>query len=205
MVMTTSARAAAVLAVSTPTPPAALSLATAAALISTPSTWWPALSRFCAIGKPMLPSPTNAMRAMTPSPLYFSSLRLFLRRFQRQSQIKHKQAAFQQIAQQTAAEHLRKKYFNRQHRGHRGEPDHRAPSGGEPQPNRRDQIDHREEHRGGLPSDRMVLEHFIGIDADAAHARPMIEPLEHRQAGHHAQEQHQPPRPAPDAALALAL
>ena len=62
--------AAAVLAVSTPAPPAATSLATAAALTSTPSTWWPALSRFCAIGRPMLPSPTNPMRAMAPSTCY---------------------------------------------------------------------------------------------------------------------------------------
>ena len=33
----------------------------------------------------------------------------------------------------------------------------------------------------------------------------MIEALEHRHAGHHAQEQHQPPRPAADALLALVL
>src|SRR5664279_346796 len=51
----------------------------------------------------------------------------------------------------------------------------------------------------------MILEHVAGIDTNAAHARPMMEALEHRHAGHHAQEQHQPARPAADAALALAL
>ncbi len=70
MVMTTSARAAAILAVSTPVPPAAFSFSTAAWLRSTPSTVWPALIRFCAIGNPMLPSPMKPIRAIAPSPFY---------------------------------------------------------------------------------------------------------------------------------------
>src|SRR5689334_24172576 len=123
--MTTSARAAALFAVSTPAPPAAFSFSTEPGLTSMPSTWCPALSRFCAIGNPILPRPMNPMRAMAPSPTLL--LRMLLRRLQGQQQIKREQRAFQNPGQPTAAEHLREKYFDRQHRRNRGEPDHRAP------------------------------------------------------------------------------
>ena len=72
-------------------------------------------------------------------------------------------------------------------------------------PDRGDQIDHREEYRSGLPGDGTILERVARIDADAADARPMVEALEHRHAGHHAQEQHQPSRPAADGLFTLPL
>src|SRR5579864_7209609 len=129
MVMTTSARAAAPLAVSSLLPPAATSLATEAGLTSTPSTACPALSRFCAIGSPMLPSPINPMRAITPSS---RSKRMFLGRHQGQPQINREQPAFQQAGHHAGAKHLRENEFQRQHRSDRSQPDNRAPGGGEP-------------------------------------------------------------------------
>src|ERR1700678_2058194 len=67
--------------------------------------------------------------------------------------------------------------------GHRrGEPHHRAPGRHEPEPHRGDEIDHREEHRGGLPRWDMGFEAAFLTD-DAAYLGPMIKALEHRHAG----------------------
>src|SRR5262245_16163092 len=206
MVMTTSPRAAALFAVSTLAPPAAFSFSIAAGLTSTPSTWWRALSRFCAIGSPMLPRPINPMRAMTPSQSPLSILlRMFLCRFQCEPKVKYQQAAFQNAGEPAAAEHLRKKYFHRQHGGHRGEPDHRSPGRGKPEADRGDEVDDRKEDRRSLPRDRMVLERYRLAKSDADNLPPMIEALDHRYHRHHAEKQHQPPRPQASRMISLVL
>src|SRR4051812_19039138 len=64
MVMTTSAREAATFTDPAEAPPAATSFSTAPEFTSKPSTLWPALSRFSAIGRPIFPSPMNPMRDM---------------------------------------------------------------------------------------------------------------------------------------------
>src|SRR6478736_4893481 len=80
MVMMISTPLAAAFTPSAACPPEAASASTCALFMSKPCTAWPALSRFCAIGRPMLPRPMKpifAMRALLPTPCL---LRLDLRR-----------------------------------------------------------------------------------------------------------------------------
>src|SRR3954469_1047840 len=68
MLMTTSAPAQAWATAVAAVPPAASSLPSEAATTSKPATECPAFRRFCAIGIPILPSPTNPIRAILFSP-----------------------------------------------------------------------------------------------------------------------------------------
>src|SRR5262249_27505231 len=80
MVMITSAPRQAAGTESAALPLADASLDSAGFTTSKPMTSWPALSRFCAIGRPMLPSPMNPIFAMCLSPqLVAQLLRLFAR------------------------------------------------------------------------------------------------------------------------------
>src|SRR4051812_35470426 len=79
MVMTISTPLEAAFTLPAACPPDAASASTCALLTSKPCTAWPALSRFCAIGKPMLPRPMKPIFAMClPGPRCL--LRLDLRR-----------------------------------------------------------------------------------------------------------------------------
>src|SRR5690348_8262575 len=79
MVMTISTPLAAAFALPTACPPEAASASTCALFMSKPCTACPALMRFCAIGRPMLPRPMKPILAMCcpPTPCL---LRLDLRR-----------------------------------------------------------------------------------------------------------------------------
>jgi hypothetical protein len=88
------------------------------------------------------------MRAMMPSPIL---VRVFLRRLQRQPQVDRKQAALHDARQPAAVEHLRKKYFHRQHRRNRREPDHCAPGRGKPKADSGHKIDNGEKNSRRLP------------------------------------------------------
>src|SRR5690242_16741443 len=92
MVITTSAPAHASATVVAAAPPAALSRPTDGFATSKPVTACPPLSRFCAIGKPMLPSPMNPMRAIAVPlsslwPDRRALLRMLARRLDREKQI----------------------------------------------------------------------------------------------------------------------
>src|SRR5258707_2434826 len=79
MVMTISTPLDAAFTLPAACPPDVASASTCALLMSKPCTAWPALSRFCAIGRPMLPRPMKPIFAMRPPPTPYL-LRLNLRR-----------------------------------------------------------------------------------------------------------------------------
>jgi hypothetical protein len=54
---------------------------------------------------------------------------------------------------------------------------------------------HGEIDRRGLPGHGLVFERFFLPADKARHLRPVIEAFQDRQHRHHAQEQHEPPRP----------
>src|SRR5262245_51265060 len=183
-------------------PRPAASRAPASSLTSKPETAWPILIRFSAIGSPILPSPmkpTFAMAFLHPGYRYRVRVtplfRLLARGHQRKPQIGPEQDHLHRDDPDVAAKDLRKQQLHRRHRDQRGEPHHRAPRRGQPQPDRRDRIDDREEHRRHLIGRRIGIEAGRERRADAADDRPVIEALDQRQAGHHPQEQNQPTRP----------
>src|SRR5262245_9131558 len=111
MVMTMSPRVAAPLIDPTLAPPAATSASTAAPLTSKPSTWWPALMRLSAMGRPMLPSPMNPTLAM--------ALPLFLplaRGRDREHEIRDEHCGFAENHPDAAAIDLREQELDRRHR-----------------------------------------------------------------------------------------
>ena len=90
-----------------------------------------------------------------------------------------------------AAIDLREEHLDHRHGHHGGEPHHRAPGRGKPQPDPGDEIDDGEKHRRRTPGDGVLLEAAARRRADAAQGGPMIEPLHQRDRRHEAQEQHQ--------------
>src|SRR3954466_6468851 len=64
MVTTISTPLAAAFTLSAACPPEPANASTCALLMSKPCTAWPALTRFCAIGRPMLPRPMKPILAM---------------------------------------------------------------------------------------------------------------------------------------------
>ena len=116
-----------------------------------------------------------------------------------EEEIGAKERGLEKNHEDAAAIDLRKEHFDGSHRNHRGEPEHRAPRRGEPQPDCRHQVQHREKHRRGLPGDRMRFKALSGRGADAADLDPVVEPLDQRHGRHEAQKQDQIVGPAPAA------
>ena len=179
MVTTTSARAAAILAVSTD------GAARRLQLLDRSRIEIDALDLMAGLDQVLRHRQTHIAEPDESDPRHDVSFpchcRLFLRRLQREPQIDHEQRRPPARSNSKPPSNTcGKNSVDRDHRHDRGEPDHRAPRRREPQPDRRDQIDHREKHRRRLPGDRLVSKASLRRDDDAAHLRPVIEPLEHR-------------------------
>src|SRR6516164_9061656 len=197
MVITTSTSLHASASEFAPLPPLASSLSVAWALRSKPVTASSALSRFWAIGSPILPSPMNPTFAMASStPVAVNSSRLLTCGHQREPQVDAEQQHVHYDDPHVSAVDLRKQELNCGHGDDGREPHHPPPSRGLPHPDPRHGIDDREEHR------RHLIRRRIGIEAggkwrsDSANDRPMIEALAKRDGGHHAQEHDQPIGPS---------
>src|SRR5262249_32563169 len=153
-------------------PPAVANLLSEAATTSKPVTACPALTRFAAMGRPMLPSPIKPMRAMLSSVnlayavftgFLFSrfatfSFRPFARRHQSKANIAPPEARLHGNAQNPPTKDRRKRESPPRHRDRGREPAPPAPGSGKPQADRRDQIDDREEHGCCLPGQWIRLE-----------------------------------------------
>uniref|UniRef100_Q07M89 Delta-aminolevulinic acid dehydratase n=1 Tax=Rhodopseudomonas palustris (strain BisA53) TaxID=316055 RepID=Q07M89_RHOP5 len=112
-----------------------------------------------------------------------------------QRQIGREQQPLDRHHQQAAAIDVGKHQLDHRHRHHGGEPDHGAPGGRQPQPDRRHQIDHGEIDRGGLPGHRLIFERVVLAADEAGDLGPVEKSLRDRKHRHHPQEQHQPPGP----------
>src|ERR1700757_2287466 len=115
-------------------PPLATSFSVACALRSKPVTATSALSRFWAIGSPILPSPMKPTFAMASSTPVVVSARLLARGHQREPQVHSEQQHVHHDDPHVSAVDLRKQKLHRRHRDNGGEPHHRAPRRGQPQP-----------------------------------------------------------------------
>ena len=123
---------------------------------------------------------------------------------QGEPQIVGQQHDFEHDHPDAAAIDLRKQQLDRNHRDERGEPHHRAPGRGEPEPDRRHQIDHRKEHGRRLVGRGIAFETDRRGGVDAAHDRPVVESLDERQARHRPHEQDEARRPFVRRRLAFA-
>src|SRR5262245_1838081 len=180
-----------------PLPPLAASLSVACALRSNPVTAYSALSRFWAIGSPILPSPMNPTFAMASStPVVVNSSRLLARGHEREPQVDAEQQHVHHDDPHVSAVDLRKQELHRSHGADGSEPHHRAPTRGQPQPYPRHEIDDREEHRRDLVRRRIGTEAGGKRRCNSANDRPMIKALAKRDGGHHAQEYDQPIGPS---------
>src|SRR6516225_2832956 len=160
MVITTSTSLHASASEFAPLPPLASSLSVAWALRSKPVTASSALSRFWAIGSPILPSPMNPTFAMASStPVAVNSSRLLTCGHQREPQVDAEQQHVHHDDPHVSAVDLRKQELHRSHGDDGGEPPHRAPRRGQPQPYPRHEVDDREEHC------RDLIRRRIGIEA----------------------------------------
>src|SRR5579859_5886080 len=74
--------------------------------------------------------------------------------------------------QKAAAVDSRKHQFDHRHRDDGREPDHSAPGRGEPEPDRGDELDHREIDGRGLPGHRLVFERIVLAADEARDLRP---------------------------------
>src|SRR5260370_19747990 len=176
-------------------PPLAASFSVACALRSKPATAKSALSRFWAIGSPILPSPMKPTFAMASSTPVVVSSRLLARGHQREPQVNSEQQHVHHDDPHVSAVDLRKQKLHRSHRDHGGEPHHRAPRRGQPQPHPRHQIDDREDHRRHLIWRRIGSDPGGNRRPDSTNDRPMIEALANLNDGHHPPEHHQPVGP----------
>jgi hypothetical protein len=131
--------------------------------------------------------------------------RPFSRRHERQQEIGQQQDRLDQDDSDVPAINLRKQHFDRGHRHDRREPHHRAPRRGEPEADRRNEIDHREKDGRRLPGRRLEFEPAARRNDDAGHLRPVEQALDHRQPGHHAQEKYQDAGPAAGLRLLAAM
>src|SRR5215813_5598533 len=178
-------------------PPLAASLSLACSLRSKPVTASPALSRFWAIGSPILPSPMNPTFAMASStPVVVNSSRLLARGHEREPQVDAEQQHVHYDDPHVSAVDLRKQELHRGHGDDRGKPNHRAPRRGQPQPYSRHEIDDREEYRRDLIRRRIGIEAGGKLRCNSANDRPMIKALAKRDGGHHAQKHDQPIGPS---------
>src|SRR6266700_6769518 len=100
---------------------------------------------------------------------------------------------------------LWKQHLDRHHRYNRREPDDGAPGSRKPEADRSDKIDHRKEDRRRLIGRRVVGKATRRRGIDAADHAPVIEPLDHRQTRHGAQERDKPPGPEVEVAPDLPL
>src|ERR1700738_1674018 len=131
-------------------PPPATSGSEAYSLRSNPQTVCPALTRFCAIGRPMLPRPIKPIVAITVSrPLLtgVALLRLFARSHHDQPHICAEQAELEHARQYVPPKVRGKKHPHRGQENDAREPPHAPPGGGEPQAHSRHRINDCKEHR----------------------------------------------------------
>src|SRR6201987_5362886 len=108
-------------------PPLAASFSVACALRSKPATAKSALSRFWAIGSPILPNPIKPTFAMTASPPVVVSSRLLARGHQREPQVHSEQQHVHHDDPHVSAVDLRKQKLHRGHRDNAGERHHSDP------------------------------------------------------------------------------
>ena len=120
-----------------------------------------------------------------------SVIRPLARRMNGEPQVKAKQTHLDDHDENAGAVDAGKEDFDHHHGHDRREPHHRAPRRGEPQADRRHQIDDGKKHRRRLPRHALHLESLIGGRTDAADLAPMIEALQQRHPRHDAQEQNQ--------------
>src|SRR6201982_2009653 len=178
MVITTSASLHASASEFARLPPLATSFSVACALRSKPVTATSALSRFWAIGSPILPSPMKPTFAMASSTPVVVSSRLLARGHQREPQVHSEQQHVHHDDPHVSAGDLRKQKLSRIHPDDGGEPHHRAAPRGQPHPPH--QIDDREEHRRHLIWRRIGIEPGGKRRPDSTNDRPMIEALAKR-------------------------